>query len=225
VPAFLTRLGGKTFVGEVLKKMLTKFNATFDLLLNQRWWKFQWRYFRHQTPWDTGITPPEVMAFIAQTSPGKALDFGCGTGTNAITLARHGWQVTGVDFAEIAVRKARRKAKRAGLRIEFHTADVTHLWMLTRPFDYALDIGCLFTLSAAARGKYARELCRLIKPKGIFMLYAWLPRKWAGKLVGITPEEVDYLLCHGFAKIKSVIGEEKGHPSAWYWFERNSIRE
>lgn len=39
------------------------------------------------------------MEFIAGTPPGKALGFGCGTGTNAITLARHGWQVTGVDFA------------------------------------------------------------------------------------------------------------------------------
>ena len=93
-------------------------------------WKFQWRYWRRQTPWDTQITPPEVMEFIARTPPGKALDLGCGTGTNAITLARHGWQVTGVDFASKAISAARRKAAGAGLKIDFHTADVTDLALL-----------------------------------------------------------------------------------------------
>jgi 2-polyprenyl-3-methyl-5-hydroxy-6-metoxy-1,4-benzoquinol methylase len=94
----------------------------------------------------TPFTPPEVMEFIAQTRPGKALDLGCGTGTNAITLARHGWQVTGVDFSPKAIRQARRKATAEGLKIEFHAADVTDLAMLTGPYDYVLDIGCLFTL-------------------------------------------------------------------------------
>jgi len=51
-------------------------------------WKFEWRYWRGNTPWDTQVTPPEVMELIANTSLGKALDLGCGTGTNAITLSR-----------------------------------------------------------------------------------------------------------------------------------------
>ena len=69
-------------------------------------WKFEWRYWRGTTPWDTNITPPEVKEFIAAAPPGKALDLGCGTGTNAITLAQHGWQATGVDFAPKAIRTA-----------------------------------------------------------------------------------------------------------------------
>lgn len=70
------------------------------------------RYWRRQTPWDTQVTPPEVMEFIARTPPGKAVDLGCGTGTNAITLARHGWRVTGVDFVPKAILAARAKAAR-----------------------------------------------------------------------------------------------------------------
>jgi 2-polyprenyl-3-methyl-5-hydroxy-6-metoxy-1,4-benzoquinol methylase len=183
-------------------------------------WIFQWRYWRGQTPWDTQVTPPEVMEFIAQTAPGKALDLGCGTGTNAIILARHGWQVTGIDFASNAIRMARRKAAAAGLKIEFHTADVSDLFMLTGVYDYALDIGCLFTLEEKKRIQYAAELARLVQPGGEYMLYAWLPRQWQGRLWGISAEEVESLLQAGFRKGRIAIGEEKGHPSAWYWFQR-----
>lgn len=181
---------------------------------------FMWQYFRGQTPWDTNITPPEVMEFIQKTSPGKALDLGCGTGTNAITLARHSWKVTGVDFAPNAIRAARKKAIQTGLEIDFHVGDVTDLFMLSGPYDYALDIGCLFTLKTDDRKKYVNHLVRLLRPEGMFMLYAWLPRPWKGSTWGISPEEVDALLDSSFMKIRSVMGEENNFPTAWYWFQR-----
>ena len=188
--------------------------------MNPSLWRFQCSYWRGQTPWDTQMTPPEVMEFIAQAPPGKALDLGCGTGTNAITLARHGWQVTGVDFVPRAIRTARRKAAEAGLKIEFHTADVTDLSMLTGGYDYVLDIGCLFTLGEKERVRYAEALARLLRPQGWYMLYAWLPRPWKGGGWGISAEEVESLLQADFTKMRMVMGEEKGHPSAWYWFQR-----
>ena len=89
-------------------------------ILDPKWWRFEWRYFRGQTPWDTNITPPEVMEFLANTTPGAALDLGCGTGTNAITLTRYGWQVTAIDFSYKAIRTARRKAAKDTLTIDFH---------------------------------------------------------------------------------------------------------
>lgn len=192
-----------------------------DALRRSRW-GFEWRYLRGQTPWDTGITPPEVMEFIAQVPPGRALDLGCGTGTNAITLARNGWEVTGVDFSAKAIEEAKRKAKAAGLGITFIKADVTDLSMLQEPYDYALDIGCLFVLSAEGRKKYAAELARLIKPEGWYMLYAWLPRPWRGGIWGISAEEVEALLAPTLKRVRQVIGQERGFPTAWYWFQRRS---
>ena len=56
--------------------------------------------------WDTGISPPELLDFLKDTSPGRALDLGCGTGTNLLTLANTGWEVTGVDLAGLSVIKA-----------------------------------------------------------------------------------------------------------------------
>jgi SAM-dependent methyltransferase len=187
-------------------------------LLNPNWWLFEWRYWRGRTPWDTQITPPEVMEFLAHTRPGRALDLGCGTGTNAITLTRRGWQVTGIDFSPKAIRMARRKAARAKLDIDFRVADVADIGDLKGTYDYALDIGCLFTLSLERRDNYADGLVRRLKSGGIYMLYAWLPRPWRGRTWGITPDEVCSLFSPVFKHQKTVVGEEKGSATAWYWF-------
>jgi 2-polyprenyl-3-methyl-5-hydroxy-6-metoxy-1,4-benzoquinol methylase len=189
-------------------------------LLNHNRLTFLWRYFRAETPWDTNVTPPEVVEFIGRTPPGKALDLGCGTGTNAITLARHGWQVTGIDFIPRAVRTARRKAAKAGLHIDFHVADVSDLDWLSGPYDYVLDIGCLISLSAAQQTEYARGVARLLRPGGWFMLYGWLPRPWQGRIMGLSPEAVEELLQDCLEKRRRVIGQESNHPSAWYWYQR-----
>lgn len=66
-------------------------------------------------PWDSGITPPELVALVEgpdALAPGRALELGCGTGTNAVYLARHGWQVAAVDLVDRAVRQARRRPRR-----------------------------------------------------------------------------------------------------------------
>ena len=192
----------------------------FIKLLRPARWKYQWRYWRGQTPWDTNITPPEVEAFIKVTSPGKALDLGCGTGTNAIKLARCGWEVTAVDFAPEAIRKARQKSAAANLEINFHIADVTRLDFLDGCFDYVLDIGCMFTLDPQDRVVYADTLARLCRPGGRYMMYAWQPHHRKGKPRGISPEDVELLLSRTFCRERVVAGEERGRPSAWYWYYR-----
>jgi 2-polyprenyl-3-methyl-5-hydroxy-6-metoxy-1,4-benzoquinol methylase len=183
-------------------------------------WKFQWRYWRRETPWDTQVTPPEVMDFISRTPPGKALDLGCGTGTNAIALARHGWRVTGVDFIPKAIVAARTKAALGGFAIDFLVASVTDLSALSGPFDYVLDIGCLHSLKAEDRPRYATNLSRLLRPQAWYMLYAWLPRPSDGGVVGISAEEIESMLQADFSKVRTASGTENGNPSAWYWFQR-----
>jgi SAM-dependent methyltransferase len=189
-------------------------------LFNRRWWMFAWHYLRGRTPWDTNVTPPEVLEFIREAPPGRALDLGCGTGTNAMALAERGYQVTGVDFSAQAIRAARRKAAKAGLGIDFRVGDVARLDDLSGPYDYALDIGCLFSLTAKDRASYAAGLARLLRPGGWYMLYAWLPRPWRGKNTGLSPDEVRTLFSQDFKEEKIVVGEEKGHGSAWYWLTR-----
>ena len=193
----------------------------FTYCFNRQWWRFQWRYWRGQVPWDTNITPPEVMAFLEDTPPARALDLGCGTGTNAITLTRRGWQVTAIDFSPKAIRAARRKAVRAGLDIDFQVGDVSDLSVIQGPFDYALDIGCLFSLNEQQRRNYAMGLKRLVRPDGRYMLYTRLQQNERFPSPLLDPLRVKSLFAPGFSLAHIEEGRDRGSPSVWYWLKRN----
>ena len=182
----------------------------------QRWRKllrFNLMYLR-QPPWDTGVTPPEVIEVVegGVIPPGRAVDLGCGTGTNAIYLARRGFTVYGVDSALIAILKARRKARRAGVHVHFHVGAVTRLDFLPGPVDFALDIGCLHGLLAEDRPAYAAAVANAFRPGGHYLLYAWGWRGWAG----IEPEEVKHLFGDRMQMVWMRTGEEGGAPATWY---------
>jgi SAM-dependent methyltransferase len=170
-----------------------------------------------------------VVAFVANNSThGRALDLGCGTGTNSIYLARHGYQVVGVDFSSKAIAAAHAKANDAKLAIDFCVADVTRLDFLNSPFDYVLDIGCLHAIDETGRARYAEHIARLTQPGSVFMLYAFSPRpanerrhRIQFRNVGITPEQVEKLFASNF-KLEKIEhgGDRDERKSAWYWLVR-----
>ena len=193
----------------------------FSNLFDPEWWRFEWRYWRNRTPWDTRITPPEVEAFLRAAPPGRALDLGCGTGTNAISIAKRGWRVTGIDFSPKAILTARRKAAKRALSIDFRIGSVADLNGLSGRYDFALDIGCLFSLALGSRNNYAAGLKRLLRPGAGYMLYAWLPQVRNGKSWGISQEDVMALFGADFYRDKIAYGRDGPGPSAWYWFTRH----
>ncbi len=190
--------------------------------LNPSGWLFDLFYLLGRTPWDTGVTPPEVVEFVkgGDIPAGRALDLGCGTGTNSFYLIGHGWQVVGVDFSLLAIQRARRRARRARLDVQFYRADAANLAFLDPPFDLALDIGCLHGLPADRRPAYAAGLARLLRPGGLYLLYAFLPRPERGTR-GISPQGVRELFAPALAVERQEGGEDpSGPPSAWYWLRR-----
>lgn len=181
---------------------------------------FQFWYFR-RPPWDTGISPPELLEFLDSHPPGRALDLGCGTGTNVITLAQHGWKVTGVDFAWKAIGTARRKAQRANADVDLRVGDVTRLEGVSGPFDLILDMGCFHNLDAPGRQAYLANIERLLAPDGTFLLYTFMlaPDDESGH--GVSPPE----LMEMAARLK-LINREDGNDrgrraSAWLTFQPN----
>ena len=126
---------------------------------------FDLQYRFSKPPWDSGVTPPEVVALIegAKIPPGRALDLGCGTGTNSIYLAKHGFTTVGVDYSPRAIATARAKARRAGVAVDWYVADATRLDFLNPPFDFVLDLGCLHTIEPTERARYVANLARLTR--------------------------------------------------------------
>ncbi|NLY52401.1 MAG: class I SAM-dependent methyltransferase [Firmicutes bacterium] len=57
----------------------------------------------------------------------KIIDIGCGTGRHAIELAKRGYSVTGIDLSEAQLRRARQKAEKENLTVEFLQCDARSL--------------------------------------------------------------------------------------------------
>lgn len=170
-------------------------------------------------PWDSGITPPELHAFIQSHPAGRAIDLGCGTGTNVITLTQHGWQATGVDFVPRAIHIARRKVKAAGVQADLRVEDATRLKGISGPFDLALDMGCFHGLGDQ-KSAYLKILDEVLAPGGFWLMYGFFKSPKSKKGPGLVPEDVDLITTRlillsrqdGFDKIQ--------RPSAWFLFQK-----
>ncbi len=180
-------------------------------------------YLRGRPPWDSGITPPEVVQVIEveHFTPGRALDIGCGTGTNVLYLAQHGFEATGVDFVPRAIAEARAKSRKANVRVDFRVANVLQPLELGKPFDFVLDIGCFHNFDEAGRRRYADNLSRWTHPGALYMLYALFPLTRWGRRFGVSPQEVVEAFGSQFKLVNQTVSKSNfGTDSAWYRWER-----
>ena len=174
-----------------------------------------WYYFN--PPWDSGISPPELLDFIDKNPPGKAIDIGCGTGTNVITLAQAGWQVTGVDFVPRAIKMARHKARNAGIEAKLYVRDATDLKGISGPFDLALDMGCFHSLGDK-KSDYLAELDRVLAPGGHWLMYGFFSTDLTR--TGLAESDLE-LVPASMSQVWRQDGfDKRDRPSAWFLFRK-----
>jgi SAM-dependent methyltransferase len=139
--------------------------------------------YRWHAPWEMGARS-ELVALVGsgrltpeRLAPGRAVDLGCGAGANAVFLAQAGFNVVGIDFSAVALRKARRASLAAGVseRVRLVRADLTaqSLPGVEGPFDLLIDYGTLDDLAPTDRRAMASTIIRLARPGSIFVLYAF----------------------------------------------------
>jgi len=178
---------------------------------------FQLWYFG-KPPWDSGVTPPELHEFIAQHKPGRAIDLGCGTGTNVIALANAGWQVTGIDFASRAIQIAKRKTRSAGVAAHLMVGDVTKMEP-GEQFDLALDIGCFHGVED--RAAYLDQLTRLLAPNGYWLMYGFFKPDPHLSGPGLVEADLSMISARGLALVSRKDGfDKKERASAWFLFQK-----
>ena len=181
---------------------------------------FNLLYFR-KPPWDTQVSPPELIEFIENNPPGRALDLGCGTGTNVITLAQHDWQVIGVDYVKRAIHQAKIKAEQAGVSADFIVDDVAHLKDVHGVFDLVLDIGCYHSLDLDEKQLYVTNMERLTRPGSTLLIYGFL-RDTGSTGTGMDESDLAAFQAR-FNQSKRVDGTERGErPSTWLTFKRRA---
>ena len=120
-------------------------------------------------PWDTGVPDPMLVEMIESRAiaTGRTLEVGCGTGTNAIYLAQHGFEVVGVDISPIAVEHARTKANG---RCRFETVDFLNEPPPGGPFHFVFDRGCFHTFDEDdERARFAENVAAALDVGGVWL--------------------------------------------------------
>ena len=112
-------------------------------------------------PWDIG-KPQGASAAAADRVRSPVLDAGCGTGEHALFFASRGYRVTGIDFVEEAIRRARRKAAERGLTVEFLVQDATRLGEWGERFASVIDCGPFHGFSDDDRRLSVAGLARVL---------------------------------------------------------------
>jgi methyl halide transferase len=130
-------------------------------------------YKRGETPWDSGQPDAELLRVLdsGQLSGKTLLEIGCGTGTNAVELARRGFDVVAIDSVAQAVEAARKKAAAANVKIDFRTGDALSA-DLGGPYDVIFDRGVYHYLRRVDLKNYQALLQRVTRPGSIYFSLA-----------------------------------------------------
>jgi SAM-dependent methyltransferase len=144
--------------------------------------------------WDIGRPADELKKIVNEGKVHKcrAVDLCCGSGTDAIFLAGHGFDVTAVDVAPTALAQAKLKADRAGVSVRWVLADVLNPPSL-EPFDFLYDRGCYHVVRDQNLAAYLETIRRLSQPGSQFLLVsARREEQAAAGSPGVTEEELRY---------------------------------
>jgi SAM-dependent methyltransferase len=181
-------------------------------MFNQDW---NVHYAAGKAPWDTGQPEPELVELILQRGmpAGRALEIGCGTGTNALWLAARGFDVHAIDVAPLAIERARAKLAEVTLargNATFEVRDFVNGPELHRGnFQFVFDGGCFHVFDDPRdRESFADRVAKLLAPGGLWLSLSGStegaardfgpPRRSARDLIGAIEPALEILELRAF---------------------------
>jgi SAM-dependent methyltransferase len=191
-----------------------------------------WRETYRRSPYDQlpWFEPgPSLMVRLAVQDRflpkgSEILDVGCGAGSNVLFLARQGFRAHGIDLSPGAVEAARARAARARLQVDLQEGDALALSFADETLDGIVDHGCFHTLPPPRRDDYAREVHRVLRPGGSFVL-GWVAREHPGPMG--PPHRPSVLEVADtfesrflFTRVEFQPGRPSGGPASYFGFLR-----
>jgi len=151
-------------------------------------------------PWDIGRPQGEITRLAEEGAiRGAVLDAGCGTGENALFLADLGFEVTGIDSAGAAIRKAKEKSSERRVPAVFLEWDALELSKLGKRFDTVIDCGLFHVFSDEERTLYVEGLRSVLVPGGSLRMLCFSemePGDWGPRRV--TQHEIREAFVRGW---------------------------
>src|SRR5262245_10312288 len=133
------------------------------------------------------ITTPTAAELVCRASPRpeqRVLDVACGTGVVAVTAARLGARVTGLDLTPKLLERARENARIAGVAVEWHEGDAEALPFDAGAFDVVVSqFGHMFAPRPAVA---LAEMLRVLRVGGTLAFSTWPPELYAGRMFALT---------------------------------------
>ncbi|MGD9723482.1 MAG: class I SAM-dependent methyltransferase [Pirellulales bacterium] len=145
--------------------------------------KLGWAHFAPLEVFTTAVAGQLVKHAQVQAGQ-RVLDVGCGTGVVAVTAARRGAHVTGLDLTPALLERARENAQIAGVAVDWHEGDAEDLPFDDGAFDVVLSqFGHIF----APRPEVAvAQMLRVLQPGGTIAFATWPPELFMGRMFQIT---------------------------------------
>ena len=148
-----------------------KLARQFDSQIIEDWDRI---YREGRPPWETGMASSELVKLIEEgiLPVGRVLEIGCGTGANAVCLAKHGFEVTAIDSSPTALERARRRGRIENAPVHFILDDVYQFAENAGSFDLVLDAGFYHFARRDNLDGYLDILWRLTEPGSSYVTLA-----------------------------------------------------
>ena len=145
-----------------------------------------------QMPWYHDALDHDLERVLEEHAlAGRVWDIGTGPGTQAMALAKLGYEVVATDLSSTAVEKAQAEALRRDLVIDFRADDILNS-NVPGLFDFIFDRGCFHVLDPEHRAEYAHTVHKRLKPGGWLFLKTFHVKETSeGGPHRLSPEEIE----------------------------------
>jgi SAM-dependent methyltransferase len=163
------------------------------------------KYREGTPPWDTGVPSAELVRVLEEgwIRPCSVLELGCGSGADAVYLAKRKFDVTAVEWSPTALERARTRAELVGASICFVLDDVYEFGKTAGAFDFVYDAGFYHYARQVSLDRFLDLLWRVTRPGSYYLTLAGAKSDEApGGPPQVSQEEIHWELCRLFQVVQ-----------------------